>query len=100
VARKRAFLGAEWSRRWDRSYQGLTHEQQNGVDKVVLALLKQRPTPGMRIKPVAPEKYYNEARVIAGDRIIYRIDAGRVWFVDIVVHDDIGRYGKALKDLF
>ena len=96
---KTVFLGAEWSRRWDKSYQTLTHEQQKGVDKVVIALLKQQPTPGMRIKPVEPETYYNEARANSGDRVIHRIENGRVWFVDIVVHDDIGRYGKAIKGL-
>jgi hypothetical protein len=32
--------------------------------------------------------------------VIHRIDGGKVWFVDIVAHDDIGRYGKALKGLF
>ncbi len=100
MARKRAFLGAEWSRRCNRSYEKLTHEQQKGVDKLVLALLKQQPTPGMRIKPVAPEKYYFEARVNDGDRVIHRIEGGKVWFVDIVVHDDIGRYGKALREAF
>jgi hypothetical protein len=100
VARKQAFLGAEWSRRWDKSYRNLTHEQQKGVDKVVIALLKQQPTPGMRLKPVEPEKYYNEARANDGDRVIHRIEGDKVWFVDIVAHDDIGRYGKALKGLF
>lgn len=100
MARKQAFLSAEWSSRWDKSYQKLNHEQQKGVDKVVIALLKQQPTPGMRIKPVEPEKYYNEARANDGDRVIHRIEDGKVWFVDIVVHDDIGRYGKALKGLF
>jgi hypothetical protein len=99
VARKKPFLGAEWSKRWDRSYQGLGHEQQKGVDKVVIALLKQQPTPGMRIKPVEPEKYYNEARANDADRVIHRIEGGKVWFVDIVGHDDIGRYGKALRGI-
>ena len=100
MARKKAFSGAEWSRRWDKSYQNLNHEQQKGVDKIVIALLKQQPTPGMRIKPVEPEKYYNEARANDGDRVIHRIEGGKVWFVDIVAHDDIGRYGQALKGLF
>lgn len=100
MVRKRSFLGAEWSRRWDKSYRKLTHEQQKGVDKVVMALIKQQPTPAMRVKPVEPEKYYNEARINDGDRIIHRIEAGKVWFVDIVVHDDIGRYGKALGSFF
>lgn len=100
MVRKRSFLGAEWSRRWDKSYRKLTHEQQKGVDKVVMALIRQQPTPAMRVKPVEPEKYYNEARINDGDRIIHRIEAGKVWFVDIVVHDDIGRYGKALGGFF
>jgi hypothetical protein len=100
VPRKKAFLGAEWSKRWDKSYQNLNHEQQKGVDKVVIALLKQEPTPRMRVKPLEPEKYYNEARANAGDRVIHRIEDGKIWFVDIVAHDDIGRYGKALKGLF
>ncbi len=100
MARKRSFLGAEWSRRWDRSYRKLTLEQQKGADRVVMALLKQHPTPGMRVKPVEAEKHYNEARINDGDRVIVRVEAGRVWFVDIVVHDDIGRYGKELQGLF
>ena len=54
----------------------------------------------MRIKPIEPEKFYNEARVNEGDRVPYRIEAGKVWFVDIVPHDDIGRYGKELRGLF
>lgn len=98
VARKRSFLGAEWSRRWDQSYQKLTHEQQKGADKVVIALSKQRPTPGMRVKPVEPQKYHYEARINDGDRVIYRVEAGKVWFVDVVVHDDITVDGSAVAE--
>lgn len=100
MGRNKGFLGAEWSKRWDKSYQKLNHDKQGGVDKVVIGLLKQQTTPGMRIKPVEPEKYYNEARANDGDRVIHRIENGKVWFVDVVPHDDIKRYGKALKDLF
>lgn len=100
MARDKPFLGAEWSNRWDKSYQKLTNEQQKGVDKVVMALLKQKPTPGTRVKPVEPEKYYNEARSNDGDRVIHRIEDGKVWFVDVVAHDHIGRYGKAVPGLF
>ena len=70
------------------------HAQQHGVDKVVMALLKQQPTPGMRVKPIEPEKFYYEARVNDGDRVIHRVHDGTVYFVDIVVHDEIGTYGK------
>jgi len=94
------FLAAEWSKRWSKTYAGLSVERQKGTDKVAIALIKQEPTPGMRIKPIEPEKYYNEARINDGDRLVFRIEAGTVWFVDVVDHDDIDRYGKKLEGLF
>jgi hypothetical protein len=95
VARKQLFLNAEFSDQWKESYLALQHAQQQGVDKVVMALLKQQPTPGMRVKPIEPDKYYAEARINDGDRVIHRSDAGTVYFVDVVPHDEIGRYGRA-----
>ncbi|MGH7575570.1 MAG: hypothetical protein ACREM1_10670 [Longimicrobiales bacterium] len=100
MARKKQFLAAEFSDRFKESYAALTHERQKGTDKVILALMKQEVTPGMRVKPVEPEKYYREARVNDGDRLIHRIDGERLWVVDVVAHDDIGRYGKPIKGLF
>lgn len=66
------------------------------MDKAIVALLKQETTPGMRVKPILPEKYYNEARINDGDRLIHRVENGKLWLVDVVTHDDIGRYGKKL----
>ena len=97
MARKQTFLSADFSDQFKEAYAKLQHEQQNGVDKVVMALLKMAPTPGMQIKPIQPDKYYNEARVNDGDRLIHRTDGGTVYFVDVVEHDDIGHYGKAPK---
>ncbi|MBA2671319.1 MAG: hypothetical protein H0U67_13170 [Gemmatimonadetes bacterium] len=54
----------------------------------------------MRIKPIEPEKYYHEARINEGDRLVFRIESETVWFVDVVEHDDIGKYGKKLSGLF
>jgi hypothetical protein len=54
----------------------------------------------MRIKPIEPEKYYNEARINDGDRLVFRVESGCVWFVDVVEHDDIDRYGKKIEGLF
>lgn len=59
-----------------------------------MALLKGETTPGMRIKPIEPEKYFNEARVNDGDRVVFRVADDTVHFVDIVTHDDIGAYGR------
>lgn len=92
--KKTRFLAGEFSEQFDDAYSKLQHQQQKGVDKAVLALLKGEPTPGMRVKPIEPEKYYLEARVNSGDRLIHRADAGTVYFVDVVPHDRIGRYGK------
>jgi mRNA-degrading endonuclease YafQ of YafQ-DinJ toxin-antitoxin module len=97
VARKKGFLAAEFSNRFQESYAALSHDRQKAVDKVVLALMKQDVTPGMRVKPIQPEKYYREARINDGDRLVYRIDEGKLWVIDVVSHDDIVRYGKKVK---
>ncbi|MEX2530789.1 MAG: hypothetical protein WD960_08450 [Gemmatimonadota bacterium] len=94
------FLAAEFSKRFEKSYAGLTVAQQKGVDKAVIALLKRRPTPGMRVRPIQPDKYYHEARIHDGDRLIHRIASGTLWVVDVVPHDDIGRYAKRVEGLF
>jgi hypothetical protein len=94
VARKQGFLDADFSTRFDESYAALQQRQQAGADKVILALLKGASTPGMRIKPIEPEKYYYEARINDGDRLVHRVDGGTVYFIDIVSHDHIDRYGR------
>jgi len=100
VARRQKFLAAEFSKRFEKSYAGLTVAQQNGVDRAVIALLKRKPTPGMRIKPIQPDKYYDEARINDGDRLVHRIEGDTLWVVDVVPHDDIDRYGRKLDGLF
>lgn len=100
MARRQKFLAAEFSKRFEKSYAGLTVAQQNGVDKAVIALLKRKPTPGMRIKPIQPDKYYHEARINEGDRLVHRIDGDTLWVVDVVTHDDIDRYGRKVDGLF
>jgi hypothetical protein len=99
LARRQDFLGAEFSDRFKESYARLSHDRQKGADKAILALMKQAVTPGMRVKPVEPEKYYSEARINEGDRLIHRIASGKLWVVDVVTHDDIGRYGTKVKGL-
>lgn len=66
----------------------------------MLALIKQEITPGMRVKPIEPEKYYHEARIDDGDRIVFRIDQETVGFVDVIPHDHISRYGRKFEGLF
>ena len=94
MARKKEFLAATFSQRFKESYAALSLDRQKGVDKVFLALLKQEVTPGIRVKPIQPEKYYLEARVNDGDRLVYRLDSGTLVVQDVVAHDDIDRYGR------
>lgn len=94
MTRPQTFLAAEWSDRWKTSYAKLSADRQAACDKVAMALIKQESSSGLRIKPIQPHKYYREARITSGDRIVFRIEGGAVFFVDVVKHDDISRYGR------
>lgn len=94
MARRQRFLAAEWSDRWKASYARLSAERQAACDKAAMALIKQQSSPGLRIKPIQPHKYYREARIKSGDRIVFRVEGGTIFFVDVVEHDDISRYGR------
>jgi hypothetical protein len=100
VARKKQFLSVEFSERFGTSYASLSSDRQKGTDKVILALMKGEMTPGMRVKPIQPAKYYDEARINDGDRLVHRIESGKLWVIDVVGHDDIGRYGRKFHGLF
>lgn len=97
MARKQTFLAAEWSEPWKESYARLSAERQVACDEAALALIKQVASSGLRIKPIHPDKYYLEARINSGGRIVFRIEEGTIFFVDIVHHDHIGRYGRRPK---
>jgi mRNA-degrading endonuclease YafQ of YafQ-DinJ toxin-antitoxin module len=94
VARKQTFLAARFSERFEQSYSRLRLEQQKGVDELILALIKRAPNPGHRVKPILPSKQYFEARINSGDRLIFRHEESEILFVDVVVHDEIGKYGR------
>ena len=94
MARKQTFLTAMWSEPWKESYARLSAERQVACDEAAIALIKQALSSGLRVKPIHPDKYYLEARISGGDRIILRIEEGTIYFVDVVHHDDISRYGR------
>ena len=97
MARKQTFLSAVWSDVWKERYARLSAERQLACDEAAMALIKQLAPAGLRIKPIQPTKYYLEARINSGDRIVFRLAEGTLFFVDIVAHDDISRYGKPRK---
>ena len=94
MARKQTFFAAVWSDVWKESYARLSVERQAACDEAAMALIKQTSSSGVRIKPIQPAKFYLEARINSGDRIIFRLSEGTIFFVDVVTHDDISRYGK------
>ena len=97
MSHRQPFLNIVWLEDWKASYTKLAADRQRACDECAFALIKQAVTPDLRIKPIQPEKYYFEARVNSGDRIIFRIEAGTIFFFDIVKHDDIGQYGRRSK---
>jgi len=94
MARKQPFLDIEFAKQFKKSYAGFQPREQDRIDEVVMALAKGVSTPGMRIKPIEPEKYYREARVNDGDRVVFRIANDTLLIADVVPHDVIGNYGK------
>jgi hypothetical protein len=59
-----------------------------------MALIKGTDTPSLQVKPILPDKDYFEGRISSGDRIVFRIEGSAIYFMDVVKHDDIGRYGR------
>jgi hypothetical protein len=98
MPRKQTFLTAVWSEPWKASYLALSADRQAACDEAAMSLIKREDSPGLRIKPIHPEKYYLEARINSGDRIVFRLEGGTIYFIDVVKHDDIGRYGKRRKE--
>ncbi len=94
MARAQRFLAAFWSERWKESYAGLSADRQLACDAAAMALIKQQLSPGLRVKPIQPDKFYLEARINSGDRIVFRVEGETLLFVDVVKHDDIARYGR------
>ncbi len=97
MARQQEFLTASWSDRFKASYAALASDRQRECDRTIMALIKRESSSGLRIKPILPAKYYFEARFNSGDRLIFRMAGQDIYFVDIVSHDDIDRYGRAPK---
>lgn len=59
-----------------------------------MALIKDTATAGLNTMPILPDKHYLEARISSGDRVVFRIQDDAIFFLDVVKHDDIGRYGR------
>ena len=72
----------------------LPKAKRDQVEARVALLIQDRAHPSLKAHSVKPDKHYWEAYVNRGDRIIYNPDGSRLILVDVVTHDDIGRYSK------
>lgn len=97
MPRKQVFLEAKWSDRFKASYAKLSPERQAACDRAAIALIKRDASSGLRVKPIQPDKYFLEARINTGDRIIFRVSSETIFFIDVVDHDHISRYGRRPK---
>jgi hypothetical protein len=88
-------LTAHWSARFRKSYAALAADRQRECDRTIMALIRRESSAGLRVKPILPAKYYLEARLNSGDRIVFRTSADAIHFEDVVSHDDIARYSRA-----
>jgi hypothetical protein len=91
------FPTAVFSDRFKESYSRLSAEKQRDCDQAVLSVIKGLESPGLRIKPIQPDKHYLEARIGSGDRVVFRRAVGQLLIIDVVTHDEIGRYGRRPK---
>ena len=89
-----AVRSAVWTEQWWESYGRLAGERQASCDRVVMALIKGVHGPGLQVKPILPDKHYLEGRISSGDRIVFRVEGTTIYFMDVVKHDDIGRYSR------
>lgn len=94
MRRKQSFVEIVFAPKFKKSYAIFQEREQDRIDELVMALSKGVSTPGMRIKPIEPEKYYREARVNDGDRLVFRIENDTLLVADVVPHDLIRKYGK------
>lgn len=94
MARQQTFLRADWTEQFRASYAELSAERQRQCDSAIIRVIKRQPTPGLRIKPIQPDKHYREARINDGDRLVFVEEGDTVTFIDVVSHDHIARYGR------
>jgi mRNA-degrading endonuclease RelE of RelBE toxin-antitoxin system len=89
-----AVRSAVWTEQWWESYDRLPGDRQASCDRVVMALIKGTQGPGLHVKPILPDKHYLEGRISSGDRVVFRVEGATIYFMDVVKHDDIDRYGR------
>lgn len=91
MTRQRVELTVSYGSRFEHRLRTLPAARRTSCLRVIEALAKQESTPGMRVKPILPGRFYSEARISSGDRLVFRSADGVLYLIDVVSHDDIVR---------
>jgi mRNA-degrading endonuclease YafQ of YafQ-DinJ toxin-antitoxin module len=81
-----------FSERFRKRYGKLETALQRQVDKTVIRLIENPFHPALQAHSIKSAKFYWEAYINAGWRLIYRTEGDELFVVDVVAHDDIGSY--------
>ena len=95
MSRARAFKTLHITERFNRSFLKLAPEVQAQCADALEQLIAEPLAPGLHLKPIRPSNRFFEARINRSDRLILLPEPGGVAVVvDVVSHDDIGRWSK------
>lgn len=91
------FKTVEVTARFEKSVAKLQKPQRDQVWAKAKLLFDNPAHPSLKAHSIKPDKYYHEAYVNTGDRIVYIPEGSHLVLVDVVPHDDIDRYRSAPK---
>ena len=92
--RGRAYKEVALTRRFEKSYRKLSGQVQKQCDDALDLLVEEPLSPGLHLKPIRPGNRYFEARVNDGDRLVIFPLGSTAYVMDVVVHDDIKKWGN------
>ncbi|HET6231776.1 MAG TPA: hypothetical protein VFE05_17000 [Longimicrobiaceae bacterium] len=92
-----AFLTLEVTPRYEKALATLQDAVRKQAAARALLLFSNPAHPSLKTHAIKPDRHYHEAYVNRGDRIIYIPQGSHLVLVDIVAHDEIGRYAKKPK---
>lgn len=93
MTRVRAYSSLEFTARFDKSYKRLGVGLKEQCDEALMQLLTEPVAAGLHLKPIRPSNHYWEARIDKAHRLILLPEKGMAWVIDVVVHDDIAKWG-------
>ncbi len=82
------------TRRFIRAYRRLTPPWQEHCDATVRLLLQDPSHRRLRLRPIEPAGFYEEARVAIGGKLILMPHGDTVYVLDVVTPVEAARYGR------